>query len=198
MLTNPCGHMLCANCSTQLCKVWKENGTARKRCPICRTVLLSHLFAKPALFNCSRLNHTSLFIWVPTSVYIRQNYPQNYPQCLNEKNFLKAFYYTFLMNSVPSKLEKSLAPGWGEYYETRRNNLACTICGLPTQFEMAFVVRYGNFFCTICASYTVEKHRDTPVKCKECLEDLEDDFTEIVFLRPSAKAPALENSLEHI
>ena len=63
---------------------------------------------------------------------------------------------------------------------------------------MAFVARCGHFFCTICASYTVEKRRDTPIKCKECLEDLEDDFTVIVFLRPSAEVPALENSLERI
>ena len=113
VLTNPCGHILCVTCSTQLCKVWKENGTTRKRCPICRTLMLGHLFAKPALFNCSRLNSTSLFIWVPTSVYVRQNYPQSLLECLNERNFKKAFYYTFLLNSVPTKLEESLAPGWG-------------------------------------------------------------------------------------
>ena len=50
------------------------------------------------------------------------------------------------MNSVPSKLEKSLAPGWADYYETRRNNLSCTICSLPIKFEMAFVARCGHFF----------------------------------------------------
>ena len=54
------------------------------------------------------------------------------------------------------------------------------------------------FFCTICASNTVEKRKDTPLKCKECSEELEDDFTEIVFLTPSAEPPALENSLDRI
>ena len=53
-------------------------------------------------------------------------------------------------------------------------------------------------FCTICSSYTVEKRRDTPIRCKECHEDLEDDFTDILFMRPSAEVPALENSLERI
>ena len=165
---------------------------------MCRTVLLGHLFAKPALFHCSRLNTTSLFIWVPTSVYIRQNYPQSLLECLDVKNILKAFYYTFLMISVPSKLEKSLAPGWADYYETRRNNLSCTICSLPIKFEMAFVARCGHFFCTICSSYTVERSRNTPIRCKECHEDLKDDFTDILFMRPSAEVPALENSLERI
>ena len=198
VLTNPCGHILCVTCSTQLCKVWKENGTTRKRCPICRTLMLGHLFAKPALFNCSRLNSTSLFIWVPTSVYVRQNYPQSLLECLNERNFKKAFYYTFLLNSVPTKLEESLAPGWGDYYQSRRNNLSCTICGLPIRFEMVFVARCAHFFCTICSSYTVERRTVTPLKCKECDEDLEDDITDILFMRPSAEPPALENSLEHI
>ena len=54
------------------------------------------------------------------------------------------------MNSVPSKSEKSLAPGWGEYYETRRNNLACTICALHTKFEKAFVARCGHFLYNMC------------------------------------------------
>ena len=149
--------MLCAGCSTQLSKVWKEGGIGRKRCPVCRTVLLNHLFAKPSLFNCSRLNNTSLFIWVPTSIFIRHNYGQTLLECLSERNFLRAFYYCFLMNASPSKLEDTLAPGWLEYYETRRSNLTCTICTLPIKFEMSLAARCGHFYCTICAAYTTEK-----------------------------------------
>ena len=184
-MTNPCGHMLCAGCSTQLWKVWKEDGTDRKRWPVCRTVLLSHLFAKPALFNCSILNQTSLFIWAPTSVYIIHNYGQSLLESLNQsEKILESILLFPLMNSVPSKLEKSLATGWAEYYETRRNNLTCTICALPTKFEIIFVARCGHF-CTLGAAYTVVKRRETPIKCKECLEELQDEYTEIVFLRPS-------------
>ena len=69
---------------------------------------------------------------------------------------------------------------------------------MPTKFEMVFVARCGHFFCTICAAYTIEKRRGTPIKCKECLEELEDDYSEIVFLRPSDVLPALENSLDRI
>ena len=145
ILTNPCGHMLCTACCTQLSKVWKEGCTGRKRCPVCRTILLNHLFAKPSLFNCSRLNNTSLFIWVPTSIFVRHNYGQTLLKCLSQRNFLKVFYYCFHMNISPSKLEKTLAPGWVDYYETRRSNLTCTICTLPIKFEMSFDVRCSHF-----------------------------------------------------
>ena len=63
---------------------------------------------------------------------------------------------------------------------------------------MAFVARCAHFFCTICSSYTVERRRVTPLKCKECDEELEDDITDILFMRPSAEPPALENRLERI
>ena len=93
--------------------------------PVCRTILLNHLLAKPSLFYCSRLNKTSLFIWVPTSKFIRPNYGQTLLECLSQRNILKAFHYCFLMNTSPSKLENTLAPGWLEYY---KNNLTGTIC----------------------------------------------------------------------
>ena len=120
ILSNPCAHYFCASCACQLVKNWNEEGRQRPKCPICRSVLRDHRFAKPGLFSATRLHQCSLFIWVPTSTYIRANFNQSIIDALTSRNFIKAFYYSFLMSTSPSDVEKVLAPTWPQYYEDRK------------------------------------------------------------------------------
>ena len=120
ILSNPCAHYFCASCACQLVKNWNEEGRQRPKCPLCRSVLRDHLFAKPGFFSATRLHQCSLFVWVPTSTYIYANYNQSMIDALTSRNFIKALYYSFLMGTTPSDAEKMLAPTWPQFYEDRK------------------------------------------------------------------------------
>ena len=189
ILSNPCAHYFCAECACQLIKNWNEEGRQRPKCPLCRAVLRDHLFAKPGFFSATRLHQCSLFVWVPTSTYIHTNHNQSMIEALTSRNFIKAFYYSFLMSTKPSDGEKMLAPTWPQFYEDRKNNLSCTTCTLPISFAQAFATKCGHFYCTICSAYSVSKPRNSPLHCPICEEEIEDESTEIIFLRPIKLPP---------
>ena len=185
ILSNPCAHYFCASCACQMIKIWNEEGRLRPKCPICRAVLRDHLFAKPGFFSATRLHQCSLFVWVPTSTYIHSNFNQSMVEALTSRNFTKAFYYSFIMNTTRSSdVEKVLAPTWSQYYEDRRRNLTCTTCNLPINFAQAFGTKCGHFYCTICAAYSTSRPRVSPMLCPICDEDIEDETMEIIFMRP--------------
>ena len=148
-----------------------------------------HLFAKPGLFSATRLHRCSLFVWVPTSTYIHTNFNQSMIDALTSRNFIKAFYYSFLMSTSPSDVEKVLAPTWSQYYEDRKKNLTCTTCALPISFGQVFATKCGHFYCTICAAYSTSKPRGSPLLCPIGEEEIEDETTEIIFLRPIKLPP---------
>ena len=76
ILTNPCGHLLCVECSCQFSRLWQDGAEPELRCPVCRTTLLEHKFTKAYSIRSSKMSATSLFTWVPTSMYMNTSYDQ--------------------------------------------------------------------------------------------------------------------------
>ena len=105
--------------------------------------------------------NASFSVWVPTSTYIHANFNQSMIDALTSRNFIKASYYSFLMSTSHSDVEKVLAPTWPQYYEDRKNNLTCTACALPISFAQAFATKCGHFYCTICSAYSTFKPKKT-------------------------------------
>ena len=95
-MTNPSGHFLCLSCSCNQVRVWKEEGRDRRKCPVCRTILLDHMFATPISQSSTKLHETSLYVWVPTSLYIHENHNQSFVSSLTRKDFDAAFRSAFL------------------------------------------------------------------------------------------------------
>ena len=165
-------------------EIWNEEGRQSPKCPIYRAVLRDHLFTKPGPFSAARLLQCFLFVRLPTSTYMYSNFAQSIVEALTSKNFIKAFYYSFLMDTTPTAVEKMLAPSWPQCYEERKNNLTCTTCAMPISFAQAFGTRCGHFYCTICAAYSTSKPRGSPLLRPICEEEIEDETTEIIFFRP--------------
>ena len=91
ILTNPCGHLLCVECSCQLSRMWQDGAEPELRCPICRTILLEHKFTKAYAIRSSKMSSTSLFTWVPTSMYMNTNYEQLLIEALTNRDLGMAF-----------------------------------------------------------------------------------------------------------
>ena len=85
ILTNPCAHWICANCVCKMLKIRKE-GSTKKRCPMCRVLLVSNLFRKPCQYTMSKIIKSSIFAWVPTTEFIQENYDQMLIDSLMEGN----------------------------------------------------------------------------------------------------------------
>ena len=42
ILTNPCGHLLCAECACQFSRMWQDGAEPELRCTVCRTTQVEH------------------------------------------------------------------------------------------------------------------------------------------------------------
>ena len=97
ILTNPCGHLLCVGCSCQLSRMWQDGAETELRCPICRTILLEHKFTKAYSIRSSKMSTTSLFTWVPTSMYMNTSYDQLLIEALTNRDLEMAFGCAFFL-----------------------------------------------------------------------------------------------------
>ena len=183
-MTNPCGHFLCVSCSCNQVRIWKEEARDRRKCPVCRTILLDHMFANPISHSSTKLHETSLYVWVPTSLYIHENHNQSFVSSLTRKDFDAAFRSAFLTATVPIPVHNAIAPEWEEFYNDKVANLRCGQCKLNLPLKKAFVAICGHFFCTLCAAFLPMKTREGALKCPECDQEIENEGIELLFIRP--------------
>ena len=157
IMTNPCGHILCSCCACQYVRIWQDEAEPNPRCPMCRQVLLDHKFTKAESIKISKINCTSLFIWVPSSMYTEINHDQKILEALTRDHMEIAFAYAFLLGRGPTHAEKIINPDWENYYYHHIENICCSCCYkelLPTE---AFISLCHHFYCTVCASCISER-----------------------------------------
>ena len=184
VITNPCGHFLCVGCACNQIRNWKDEERERRKCPMCRTLLLDHLMAKPVSYSSTKLYESSLYLWIPSSIYIHQNHNQTLISALTKKDLHTAFRSAFLIGAKPEAIHNVLAPQWEDYYKDRVENLKCSQCKLHLPLDKAFVAICGHFVCTLCGAFLPLKPREGALKCSECEEPIENEQTELIFIRP--------------
>ena len=47
-----------------------------------------------------------------------------------------------------------------------------------------FMSTCGHFYCTICATYLIQKERTEPLECSECMQNLETGELTVIFMHP--------------
>ena len=151
---------------------------------MCRTLLLDHLMAKPVSYSSTKLYESSLYLWIPSSIYIHQNHNQTLISALTKKDLHTAFRSAFLIGAKPEAIHNVLAPQWEDYYKDRVENLKCSQCKLHLPLDKAFVAICGHFVCTLCGAFLPLKPREGALKCSECEEPIENEQTELIFIRP--------------
>ena len=67
----------------------------------------------------SKLDATSIFVWVPTGTYINRNYEKDLVNNLTEGNLFKAFAAAFMLDYLPNDVDISFSNEWEEYYYAR-------------------------------------------------------------------------------
>ena len=193
-LSNPCAHFFCAMCACQLGKIWEEEGRLRRKCPMCRVHFQDHLFARPYSFTSTKLNYTSLFLWIPRTIFMKQNQGPTLIETLNKKDFDRAFYYMFILNTTPYPIEEKIAPGWTEFYNERKENMRCVSCKAGMPYDQAFAANCSHFYCTVCASFLRESNREGLLRCKKCEQLIEGPEVDVIFLRPFMEPSSMEIS----
>ena len=78
----------------------------------------------------SKSSETSVFVWVPTGTYIRQNYEQDLIDNLTEGNLFKAFSAAFMLNHLLNDIDLSLCNEWETYYYEKARNASCCSCNI--------------------------------------------------------------------
>ena len=184
VLTNPCSHFLCCQCSGKLYRIWRDEGKEKKKCPCCRVLLLQNLFTKPYIVNMSSHSKTSLFVWVPIVVYLKRDYKNDLLSALSKNELTEAFKCSFMLNSPPTDAQSLLCAEWKEYYNSRITTLKCCSCKASFPHDQLFMSSCGHFSCTICSSFLLNKPRNSPMKCIECQEIIETGINELIFMKP--------------
>ena len=120
---------------------------------MCRTILLDHLMAKPICHSATKLYESSLYLWIPSSIYIHENHNQSLISALTRKDLAAAFISAFLVGTTTQTVHNILAPQWEEYYKARVQNLKCVQCKLRLPLDKAFMAMCGHFVCTLCGAF---------------------------------------------
>ena len=84
---------------------------------------------------------------------MKQNQGPSLIETLNKKDFDRAFYYMFILNTTPCPIEEKIAPGWTEFYNERKENMTCVSCKAGMPYDQAFAANCSHFYCTVCASF---------------------------------------------
>ena len=125
IMTKPCTHWICPTCSCKMIKIWKEEGTTKKRCPMCRVLLVSNLFTKQCQYTMIKIIKSSIFPLVPTTEFIQENYEQMLVDSLMAGNLQEAFKFSFIIKSKPTDVENTLCPLWPAFYHEKAKSLEC-------------------------------------------------------------------------
>ena len=184
IITNPCSHFLCPECSCEFGRIWRNDGRKKKKCPMCRSHLKGNLFTKSFTCNMSKSSETSVFVWVPTGTYIRQNYEQDLIDNLTEGNLFKAFSAAFMLNHLPNDIDLSLCNEWETYYYEKARNASCCSCNINFEISVLFITICGHLYCTICAAFLRQKERSEALECTSCMAVIETGDSPVIFMRP--------------
>ena len=185
ILTNPCGHILCADCSCQYSRMWQDGAEPHLRCPVCHTSLVEHKFSKPYSIRTTKMNATSLFTWVPTSLYVNTNYDQLLIEALTNRDFEMAFGCAFFLGKTPDEVENMIALQWGAYYQEHVGNMTCSCCKIDLPLARAFMSSCYHFYCTTCSAMISGNMRHHNSRCLNCNTLWEADPSGCSMLRPS-------------
>ena len=129
------------------------------------------MFVTPVSHSSTKLHETSLYVWVPSSIYIHEKHNQGFVTSLTRKDFHGAFRSAFLTDAVPITVHNAIAPEWQDFYNEKVANLRCGQCKLKLPLEKAFVA----LFCTLCAAFLPMKSREAALKCPECDQEIENE-----------------------
>ena len=121
IMTKPCTHWICPTCSCKMIKIWKEEGTTKKRCPMCRVLLVSNLFTKQCQYTMIKIIKSSIFPLVPTTEFIQENYEQMLVDSLMAGNLQEAFKFSFIIKSNP-QMWKIHSVLYGQHFTMRRRS----------------------------------------------------------------------------
>ena len=128
LMTVPCCHFLCGQCACNFVKIWSDNKDCEKKCPMCRNFLIDQIFAKSNQYIMTSMTQSTLFLWIPTFIYIGQNLDQLILDSLQQQNYDDAFRFSFLMNRGPNDIEKGFDKKWIDIYQEKKENLYCSSC----------------------------------------------------------------------
>ena len=184
LMTVPCCHFLCGQCACNFVKIWSDNADTNKKCPVCRNFLIDQIFAKSIQYNMSSMTQSTIFLWIPSFIYIGKNLNQLIIDSLELKKYDDAFRYSFLLHRGPNDVEKGMDKNWSVIYHKKMEKLYCSSCRSSLSRDKAFSATCNHFFCTVCSTYLLEKRGQDILKCPECNQDIEDSNTEIIFFRP--------------
>ena len=110
---------------------------------------------------------------MPTGTYINKNYEQDLINSLTEGNLFRSFSTTFMLNHLPNYVDSSLCNECNEYYYERARNICCSFYKVKFELTVVFMSTCGQFYCSICASYLVQKERTEPLEGTECMQTIE-------------------------
>ena len=145
-------------------------------------IFIDQIFAKSIQYNMTSMTQSTLFIWIPTFIYIGKNLNQLIIESLQERKYDDAFKYSFLINRDPNDIEMGIDKNWSDIYSKQREKLYCSSCRSALSIEKTFSVTCNHFFCTICSTYILENRGNDGIRCPECNKDIEDSKSEIIFL----------------
>ena len=185
ILTNPCGHLLCVECSCQFSRLWQDGAEPELRCCLCRTTLLEHKFTKAYSIRSSKMSATSLFTWVPTSMYMNTSYDQLLIEALTNRDLEMAFGCAFFLGKSPEDVKTMIAPQWATYYQQRANHLTCACCKIDLPLTRAFMSSCYHFYCTTCSALISGNLAHHPSRCLECNTQWHVDPSGCSMLRPT-------------
>ena len=157
LMTVPCCHFLCGQCACNFIKLWCDNADYNKKCPMCRNLLIDQIFAKSIQYNMTSMTQSTIFLWIPSFIYIGKNLNQLIMEALQEKDYDDAFRYSFLLHRGPNDVENGMDKNWSKIYNKKRENLYCSSCRSSLSIDKAFGATCNHFFCTICLTYILEK-----------------------------------------
>ena len=172
-------------CSCQFSRLWQDGAEPELRCPVCRTTLLKHHFTKAYSIRSSKMSTTSLFTWVPTSMYMNTNYEQLLIEALTNRDLEMAFGCAFFLGKTPDDVETMIAPQWATYYQQRATHLSCACCKIDLPLTRAFMSSCYHFYCTTCSALISGNLRHHPSRCLECNTQWHVDPSGCSMLRPT-------------
>ena len=152
VISNPCSHFLCPDCAAELIRSWNLDGR-KKKCPMCRTILVEDLFNKPFGCNMTKSDSTAVFVWIPKGIYLKQNYEQDLLSYLTNNDLHMAFASAFMLDRLPNHLHMSFSTEWEEYFYQRMKDMYCSSCKLKIDIHLLFMTKCGHFFCTLSATF---------------------------------------------
>ena len=95
LMTVQCCHFICGECACKFIRMWSDNDKTNRKCPMCRNLLIDQIFAKSIQNNMTSMSQSTIFIWIPTFIYIKKKLEQLIVKSLEEKKLMTPFDFVF-------------------------------------------------------------------------------------------------------